>query len=162
MKAWKMKIRLYVTNLSSENNMPMLIECSSDHPGTQMMTGAFSQNVGKLFLKLKLVTDNLLFIYAEANWEATENEMRWYSLVVSFPDSHIPIFSFHHLQSFHSLVPRLFPIFRRGKGRAWELVYASLSTLQTMKTGAWESGNKAVAYHSQGLAMSRHRVYYHW
>ena len=38
-----------------------------------MTTGAFSQNVGKLFSKLKLVTDNLLFIYAEANWEATEN-----------------------------------------------------------------------------------------
>ena len=39
-----------------------------------MTTGAlFSQNVGKLFSELKLVTDNLLFIYAEANWEATEN-----------------------------------------------------------------------------------------
>ena len=30
------------------------------------------RNVGKLFSELKLVTDNLLFIYAEANWEATE------------------------------------------------------------------------------------------
>ena len=29
-----------------------------------MTTGAFSRNVGKLFFKLKLVTDNLLFIYA--------------------------------------------------------------------------------------------------
>ena len=28
---------------------------------TLMMTGTFSQNVGKLFSKLKLVTDNLLF-----------------------------------------------------------------------------------------------------
>ena len=28
-----------------------------------MMTGAFSRNVGKLFFELKLVTDNLLFIY---------------------------------------------------------------------------------------------------
>ena len=37
-----------------------------------MTTGAFSWNVGKLFSELKLVTDNLLFIYAEANWEATE------------------------------------------------------------------------------------------
>ena len=37
-----------------------------------MMTGAFSQNVGKLFSELKLVTDNLLSIYAAANWEATE------------------------------------------------------------------------------------------
>ena len=27
-----------------------------------MTTGAFSQNIGKLFSKLKLVTDNLLFI----------------------------------------------------------------------------------------------------
>ena len=36
-----------------------------------MTTGAFSRNVGKLFSKLKLVTDNL-FIYAEANGEATE------------------------------------------------------------------------------------------
>ena len=35
-------------------------------------TGAFSWNVGKLFSELKLVKDNLLFIYAEANWEATE------------------------------------------------------------------------------------------
>ena len=32
-----------------------------------IMTGAFSRNIGKLFSKLKLVTDNLIFIYAEAN-----------------------------------------------------------------------------------------------
>ena len=38
-----------------------------------MTTGAFSQNVGKLFSELKLVTDNLLPIYAAANREATEN-----------------------------------------------------------------------------------------
>ena len=38
-----------------------------------MTTGAFSRNVGKLFSDLKLVTDNLLFIYAEANWEATKS-----------------------------------------------------------------------------------------
>ena len=31
-----------------------------------MITGAFSYIVGKLFSELKLVTDNLLFIYAEA------------------------------------------------------------------------------------------------
>ena len=43
------------------------------------VTGAFSQshakksrNVGKLFSELKLVTDNLLSIYATASWEATE------------------------------------------------------------------------------------------
>ena len=28
-----------------------------------MTTGAFSQNISKLFSELKLVTDNLLFIY---------------------------------------------------------------------------------------------------
>ena len=57
-----------VTNLSSENNLltfrlnaPVMIRAKV------MMTGAFSQNVGKLFSELKLVTDNLLFIYAEAN-----------------------------------------------------------------------------------------------
>ena len=38
-----------------------------------MTTEAISRNVGKLFSELKLVTDNLLFIYAEANWEATES-----------------------------------------------------------------------------------------
>ena len=36
-----------------------------------MTTGTFSWNVGKLFSEIKLVPDNL-FIYAEANWEATE------------------------------------------------------------------------------------------
>ena len=30
-------------------------------------TGAFSRNISKFFSKLKLVTDNLLFIYAEVN-----------------------------------------------------------------------------------------------
>ena len=39
-----------------------------------MTTGASSGNVGKLLSKLKLVPDNLLFIYAEANWEASEND----------------------------------------------------------------------------------------
>ena len=32
----------------------------------------FSQNIGKSFSELKLVTDNLLFIYVEANWEGTD------------------------------------------------------------------------------------------
>ena len=41
----------------------VLTECSSRHHG---------KNVGKLFSELKLVTDNL-FIYAEANREATES-----------------------------------------------------------------------------------------
>ena len=59
-------------------------ECSSRHQGESiiavssftfalMTTGAFNWNVGRLFSKLKLVTDNLLFIYAAANWEATES-----------------------------------------------------------------------------------------
>ena len=46
-----------------------------------MMTGAFSWNVSKLLSKLKLVTDNFLFIYAEANWEVTEKNTacaKWY------------------------------------------------------------------------------------
>ena len=42
-----------------------------------MTTGAFNRNVSKLFSKLKLVTDNLLFIYAEANWEATKSYLRY-------------------------------------------------------------------------------------
>ena len=49
--------------------------CSSLH-FRPVTTGAFSRNVGKLFSKLKLVTDNLLFSYAEANWKATENLCR--------------------------------------------------------------------------------------
>ena len=73
---------LWLANVSTE--------CSSCHQGekwrsamhywgytllevTLMTTGPFSLNVGKLFSELKLVTDNLLFIYAEANWEATES-----------------------------------------------------------------------------------------
>ena len=40
--------------------------------GRKWMTGAFSWNVDMLFSELKLVPDNLFFIYAEANWEATE------------------------------------------------------------------------------------------
>ena len=35
-------------------------------------------NVGKLFSKIKLVTDNLLFIYAAANWEATERSTTYW------------------------------------------------------------------------------------
>ena len=67
--------RLSVTNLSSENNLPTIsfAECSSCHHAFALMTtAAFSRNISKLFFKLKLVTDNL-FIYAEANWEATES-----------------------------------------------------------------------------------------
>ena len=73
MKAWEMK-RLSVTKLSSEDNLLTFTECSSHHLGALMTTGAFSQNVGKLFFKLKLVTD----IYAETNWEATERLEKFY------------------------------------------------------------------------------------
>ena len=40
-----------------------------------MTIEAFIRNVGKLFSELKLVADNLLFIYAEANWEATKENV---------------------------------------------------------------------------------------
>ena len=41
-----------------------------------MTHGAFSWNIGKLFSKLKLVTNNFLSIYAAANWEATESRCK--------------------------------------------------------------------------------------
>ena len=67
--------RLSVTNLSSENNLPTFW---LNAPVVIRAKGAFSQNVSKLFSKLKLVTDNLLSIYAAANWEATEsNDPIW-------------------------------------------------------------------------------------
>ena len=44
-------------------NVPVIIRAK----GWLMMTGAFSRSIGKLFSKLKLVSDNLLFVYAEAN-----------------------------------------------------------------------------------------------
>ena len=63
-----MKRRLSGNNLSSENNLttfqlnaPVVITFAL------MSTAAFSRNVGKLISELKLVPDNLLFIYAEAN-----------------------------------------------------------------------------------------------
>ena len=47
------------------------------------MTGALSWNVGKLFSELKLVTNNLLFTYAEANWEATDNwRVAWVLIII--------------------------------------------------------------------------------
>ena len=80
---WPMKRRLSVTNLSSENNLPMFwlnapvviraIGKIVMRLRALMTTGAFSWNVGKLFSELKLVTDNLLFIFVEANWEDTES-----------------------------------------------------------------------------------------
>ena len=56
--------RLSVTNLSSENNLPTF---RLNAPVVVRVKGAFSRNIGKLFSELKLVTDNLLFVYAEAN-----------------------------------------------------------------------------------------------
>ena len=44
--------------LSLENNLADLsTECSSRHQGALVKTGAFSQNVGKLFSELKFVTE---------------------------------------------------------------------------------------------------------
>ena len=40
------------------------------------MTGAISQNVGKLFSEVKIVTDNL-FIYTEAKWYSTPTPDAW-------------------------------------------------------------------------------------
>ena len=59
----KRKVTLCVTNLNSENNLPVTGVVIRE----KVTTGAFSRNVSKLFSELKLVTDNLLFIYAEAN-----------------------------------------------------------------------------------------------
>ena len=58
-----MKRRLSVTNFSLENNLPMFWLNVPVISGLNalMWTGTFSQNVGKLFSELKLVTDNLLF-----------------------------------------------------------------------------------------------------
>ena len=36
-----------------------------------------SVNISNLFSELKLVTDNLLSIYAASNWEATEGMYTW-------------------------------------------------------------------------------------
>ena len=64
---------LLQANLSLNNNLPTFrLNAPVVITFAMMTTEALSWNVGKLFSKLKLVTDNLLFIYAEANWEATE------------------------------------------------------------------------------------------
>ena len=64
--------RLSGTNFSSENNLAMFRLNTPVVIRTKvMMAGAFSRNIGKLLSELKLVIDNL-FIYAEADWEATE------------------------------------------------------------------------------------------
>ena len=91
--------RLSSTNLSSENNLPTLwlnspvVTWEDNLPmfwlnapviiRALMTMEAFSQNVGKLFSELKLVPYNLLFIYAEANWEATESFKNYFPTVIS-------------------------------------------------------------------------------
>ena len=47
-----------------------LTECSSRHQGKS--DGTFSRNVCKLFSKLKLVPDNLLFIYMYVSWSHSQ------------------------------------------------------------------------------------------
>ena len=75
------KRRLSVTNLS--NNLLMF------RLNAPVVIRAFNWNVGKLSSELKLVPNNLLFIYAEANWEATEScrysqELVFWNLVRCF------------------------------------------------------------------------------
>ena len=61
--------RLSVTNLSSENNFAdVLTECSSRHQGESDDDWSIQSKRGQsYFSELKLVTDNLLSIYAAAN-----------------------------------------------------------------------------------------------
>ena len=64
--------KLSGTDFSSENNLAMFQLNTPVIIRAKVMTaGAFSRNVGKLLSELKLVIDKL-FIYAEADWEATE------------------------------------------------------------------------------------------
>ena len=78
------------------------------------MTGTFSRNIGKLFSKLKVVTDNLLFIYAAANWKATENTyfcLCSLSTCVYNPHTDIVVLYYLQLLKVLSLVLRLRPVF---------------------------------------------------
>ena len=59
------------TTLSNEEEGYLLPTWARKITFPLMTTGASSRNVDRLFCELKLVTDNL-FIYAGANWEATE------------------------------------------------------------------------------------------
>ena len=73
MRQWLQQLLQYLIEEQLTSN--------NGHEGL-MATGAFSQNVGKLFSKLKLVTDNL-FIYAKANWKATERLEKFLCQAVS-------------------------------------------------------------------------------
>ena len=55
-------------------------ECSSHHQDafTLMTTGAFSQNLGKLFSKLKLVTDNLSLYLCSSHWKKCPWVVFWH------------------------------------------------------------------------------------
>ena len=65
--------RLSGTNLSSENNLPTFrLNASVILTFALMTTEAFSRNVGKLFSELKLVPDNLLFIYTFIQYAVDE------------------------------------------------------------------------------------------
>ena len=92
-------------------------------------TGAFSQNVGKLFSKLKLVTDNLLFIYAGSNWEATERG-NIPCLPPSFfaCDKGIKHWTLGRSKANSSLVPRLTCM------GAWERGYTNSTILRYLHT----------------------------
>ena len=63
---FKSEEKVICYQFSLENNLPTF------RPNAPVVIRV-SRNVGKLFSELKLVTDNLLFIYAEASWEATES-----------------------------------------------------------------------------------------
>ena len=79
-----MKGRLSVTNLSSGNNL-LTFQLNA-----LMTTGAFSRNIGKLFSELKLVTDNLLFIYGD--WRLhphySKHKKSWRQKVLTAPLKH--------------------------------------------------------------------------
>ena len=60
---------LYILYLSWRALLKVSSGCAGP-PSLKLMTGALSQNVSKLFSE---VTNNLFFIYAETNWEATES-----------------------------------------------------------------------------------------
>ena len=62
--SFKSEEKVICYQFSLENNLPTF------RPNAPVVIRV-SQNVGKLFSELKLVTDNLLFIYAEGSWEAS-------------------------------------------------------------------------------------------
>ena len=54
----KLERKLSATKLSLENNMPMFWVNAPVVTMVKVMTGAFSQNVGKVISEVKWVTDN--------------------------------------------------------------------------------------------------------